>query len=97
MYGKFSKCMELVFENSAHTFHFFSIHFFDFVFEKVRWGDTLENFFDRNFFKKSFLQSLLFFFRKKLKKNSFIFLFKKYHYHHRYFRHLWVLGGQVVF
>jgi hypothetical protein len=35
------KCTELVFENSAHTFGKFPIHFFDFVLEKVRWGDTL--------------------------------------------------------
>ena len=62
--------MGAVFENKLHTFHFFTIHFFDFVFEKVRWGDTLKNFLDRNFSKKSFWQILLFSFRK-IKKNNF--------------------------
>jgi hypothetical protein len=33
--------MGAVFENKLRTFHFFTIHFFDFVLEKVRWGDTL--------------------------------------------------------
>jgi hypothetical protein len=53
MYGKFSKCMGAVFKNKLHTFHFFAIHFFDFVLEKVRWGDTFENFLDQNFSKKN--------------------------------------------
>jgi hypothetical protein len=49
--GKFPNVWDPVSRNELRTFHFFTIHFFDFVFEKVRWGDTFENFLDQNFSK----------------------------------------------